>query len=154
MGLRITTLCHFAECHVLFIIMLNIVMLNIVLLNIVMLSVIMLSIIMLSVIMLNVVMLSIVALLSSLEIGSNKTVHNLQRIFNIFQIFNDLIFVFFCFRHEGRKMKQELRCHAVLCPSENKARLMCKRLRERLHQVSTVVLFLCECAKLCNPYND
>lgn len=42
----------------------------------------------------------------------------------------------FCwiYRHEGRKMKQELRCHAVLCPSENKARLMAKRLRERLHQ--------------------
>ena len=31
-------------------------------------------------------------------------------------------------------MKQELRCHAVLCPSENKARLMAKRLKERLHQ--------------------
>lgn len=42
----------------------------------------------------------------------------------------------FCwiYRHEGRKMKQELRCHAVLCPSENKARLMAKRLKERLHQ--------------------
>ena len=38
------------------------------------------------------------------------------------------------FRHEGRKMKQELRCHAVLCPSENKARMMAKRLKERLHQ--------------------
>ena len=38
------------------------------------------------------------------------------------------------FRHEGRKMKQELRCHAVLCPSENKAKLMAKRLKERLHQ--------------------
>ena len=31
-------------------------------------------------------------------------------------------------------MKQELRCHTVLCPSENKARLMAKRLKERLHQ--------------------
>lgn len=31
-------------------------------------------------------------------------------------------------------MKQELRCHAVLCPSENKAKLMSKRLKERLHQ--------------------
>lgn len=42
----------------------------------------------------------------------------------------------FCwiYRHEGRKMKQELRCHAVLCPSENKARLMAKRLKEKLHQ--------------------
>lgn len=42
----------------------------------------------------------------------------------------------FCwiYRHEGRKMKQELRCHAVLCPSENKARMMAKRLKERLHQ--------------------
>ena len=41
---------------------------------------------------------------------------------------------FFLCRHEGRKMKQELRCHAVLCPSENKARLMAKRLKEKLHQ--------------------
>jgi len=42
----------------------------------------------------------------------------------------------FCwiYRHEGRKLKQELRCHAVLCPSENKARLMAKRLKEMLHQ--------------------
>lgn len=31
-------------------------------------------------------------------------------------------------------MKQELRCHAVLCPSENKARAMAQRLQERLHQ--------------------
>ena len=31
-------------------------------------------------------------------------------------------------------MKQELRCHAVLCPSEKKARLMATRLQERLHQ--------------------
>ena len=42
--------------------------------------------------------------------------------------------IFYIFRHEGRKMKQELRCHAVLCPSENKARLMAKRLKEKLHQ--------------------
>ena len=42
----------------------------------------------------------------------------------------------FCwiYRHEGRKMRQELRCHAVLCPSENKAREMAKRLKERVHQ--------------------
>ena len=31
-------------------------------------------------------------------------------------------------------MKQELRCHAVLCPSEKKARRMATRLQERLHQ--------------------
>jgi hypothetical protein len=31
-------------------------------------------------------------------------------------------------------MKQELRCHAVLCPSENKAKMMATRLTERLHQ--------------------
>ena len=31
-------------------------------------------------------------------------------------------------------MKQELRCHAVLCPSANKAKLMAERLRARLHQ--------------------
>jgi len=42
----------------------------------------------------------------------------------------------FCwiYRHEGRKLKQELRCHAVLCPSVNKANLMADRLRARLHQ--------------------
>ena len=38
------------------------------------------------------------------------------------------------FRHEGRKLKQELRCHAVLCPSASKARFMAERLKERLHQ--------------------
>ncbi len=31
-------------------------------------------------------------------------------------------------------MKQELRCHAVLCPSENKAKAMAQRLQDRLHQ--------------------
>ena len=31
-------------------------------------------------------------------------------------------------------MKQELRCHAVLCPSGSKARLMAERLKDRLHQ--------------------
>ena len=40
-------------------------------------------------------------------------------------------------RHEGRKMKQELRCHAVLCPKEEKARQMATCLQERLHQVDT-----------------
>ena len=44
-------------------------------------------------------------------------------------------------RHEGRKMKQELRCHAVLCPKEEKARQMATCLQERLHQVrSSTVL--------------
>ena len=38
------------------------------------------------------------------------------------------------FSHEGRKMKQELRCHAVLCPSESKARAMAQRLQDRLRQ--------------------
>jgi len=42
----------------------------------------------------------------------------------------------FCwiYRHEGRKMKQELRCHAVLCPKEEKARQMAINLQDRLHQ--------------------
>jgi len=42
----------------------------------------------------------------------------------------------FCwvYRHEGRKMKPELRCHAVLCSSEAKAKLMQHVLREKLHQ--------------------
>ncbi len=31
-------------------------------------------------------------------------------------------------------MKQELRCHAVLCPSEAKARTMADKLQERLAQ--------------------
>ena len=31
-------------------------------------------------------------------------------------------------------MKQELRCHAVLCPSANKAKVMAERLKARLHQ--------------------
>jgi len=42
----------------------------------------------------------------------------------------------FCwiYRHEGRKMKQELRCHAVLCPKEDKAKQMSTNLTNRLHQ--------------------
>eukprot|EP00091_Calanus_sinicus_P025464 TRINITY_DN9734_c0_g1_i1.p1 TRINITY_DN9734_c0_g1~~TRINITY_DN9734_c0_g1_i1.p1 ORF type:complete len:128 (-),score=7.34 TRINITY_DN9734_c0_g1_i1:184-567(-) len=42
----------------------------------------------------------------------------------------------FCwiYRHEGRKMKQELRCHAVLCPKEEKAKQMAANLQDRLHQ--------------------
>lgn len=42
----------------------------------------------------------------------------------------------FCwiYRHEGRKMKQELRCHAVLCPKEDKAKQMSSNLTDRLHQ--------------------
>ena len=35
-------------------------------------------------------------------------------------------------------MKQELRCHAVLCPKEEKARQMATCLQERLHQVQTL----------------
>jgi len=42
-------------------------------------------------------------------------------------------------------MKQELRCHAVLCPSENKAKKMCKKLHERIHQVTL---------KFNPPYQD
>jgi Phosphotyrosine interaction domain (PTB/PID) len=38
------------------------------------------------------------------------------------------------FRHEGRKMKQELRCHAVLCPRDDTARSMAASLTDRLHQ--------------------
>lgn len=42
----------------------------------------------------------------------------------------------FCwiYRHEGRKMKQELRCHAVLCPKEDKAKQISGHLTDRLHQ--------------------
>lgn len=40
----------------------------------------------------------------------------------------------FCwiYRHEGRKMKQELRCHAVLCNKESKAIQMSEILNQRL----------------------
>lgn len=42
----------------------------------------------------------------------------------------------FCwiYRHEGRKLKQELRCHAVLCPKETSSKQMDKHLTERLKQ--------------------
>ncbi|XP_071541277.1 uncharacterized protein [Panulirus ornatus] len=40
----------------------------------------------------------------------------------------------FCwvYRHEGRRLKQELRCHAVLCPKNTKAEAMAAQLRVRL----------------------
>ncbi|KAL1132222.1 hypothetical protein AAG570_010179 [Ranatra chinensis] len=45
----------------------------------------------------------------------------------------------FCwvYRHEGRKLKQELRCHAVLCSKEATARRMAQELRSRLAQALT-----------------
>lgn len=36
------------------------------------------------------------------------------------------------YRHEGRKMKVEVRCHAALCKSELKAKTMEEQLKERL----------------------
>ncbi|XP_013779827.1 protein FAM43A-like [Limulus polyphemus] len=40
----------------------------------------------------------------------------------------------FCwvYRHEGRRMKQELRCHAVLCGKEEKAQTMAVQLNQKL----------------------
>ncbi|KAK7070139.1 Protein fam43a [Halocaridina rubra] len=40
----------------------------------------------------------------------------------------------FCwvYRHEGRRLKQELRCHAVLCPKNDKAEAMAAQLKVRL----------------------
>lgn len=40
----------------------------------------------------------------------------------------------FCwvYRHEGRKLKHEMRCHAVLCSKESIAQDICNRLRENL----------------------
>ncbi|XP_022240255.1 protein FAM43A-like [Limulus polyphemus] len=40
----------------------------------------------------------------------------------------------FCwvYRHEGRRMKQELRCHAVLCVKEEKAQTMAIQLNQKL----------------------
>lgn len=37
----------------------------------------------------------------------------------------------FCwiYRHEGRKLKHELRCHAVLCPKDSIAEQICKTLK-------------------------
>lgn len=42
----------------------------------------------------------------------------------------------FCwvYRHEGRKLKQELRCHAVLCSKETVARRMASQLKAKLAQ--------------------
>lgn len=42
----------------------------------------------------------------------------------------------FCwvYRHEGRKLKQELRCHAVLCTKESVARQIANQLQARLTQ--------------------
>lgn len=39
----------------------------------------------------------------------------------------------FCwiYRHEGRKLKHELRCHAVLCPKESISEQMCQTLKVR-----------------------
>lgn len=39
----------------------------------------------------------------------------------------------FCwiYRHEGRKLKHELRCHAVLCPKETIAEQICNTLKVR-----------------------
>lgn len=41
----------------------------------------------------------------------------------------------FCwiYRHEGRKLKHELRCHAVLCPKESIAEEICKTLKVCKH---------------------
>ena len=36
------------------------------------------------------------------------------------------------YRHEGKKMKVELRCHAVLCKTEAKAKLMAVQLHDKL----------------------
>lgn len=40
----------------------------------------------------------------------------------------------FCwvYRHEGRRMKQELRCHAILCDKEERAKTMAAQLNQRL----------------------
>ncbi|KAK3095020.1 hypothetical protein FSP39_009259 [Pinctada imbricata] len=38
----------------------------------------------------------------------------------------------FVYRHEGKKMKLELRCHAVLCKTEAKAKAMALQLHEKL----------------------
>ncbi len=54
---NITTLSHYSECCVLFIVMPNVILLSVVVLNIIMLIVVMLNVIMLIIIMLNVIML-------------------------------------------------------------------------------------------------
>ncbi len=54
MPLSVATICHYAECCVLFIVMLNVIMPNVIMLNVVMLNVVMLNVIMLNVVMLSV----------------------------------------------------------------------------------------------------
>lgn len=46
----------------------------------------------------------------------------------------------FCwiYRHEGRKLKHELRCHAVLCPKETMAEQICKTLKVNVEPVYCV----------------
>ncbi len=41
---------------------------------------------------------------------------------------------YWIYRHEGKKMKQELRCHALLCENAAKAEAMATLLTQRLHQ--------------------
>lgn len=45
----------------------------------------------------------------------------------------------FCwvYRHEGRKLKQELRCHAVVCSKESVAKQIAEQLQSRLAQALT-----------------
>ncbi len=57
---NLTTLHHYAECRVLFVVMLSVAMLNVVMLSVIMRAA-MLNVFMLSVVMLNVIMLSVVA---------------------------------------------------------------------------------------------
>jgi hypothetical protein len=57
--LGIATLCHYAECQILFVVVLNVVMLSIMMLNAIILSVFMLNVVILSVIILNEVMVSV-----------------------------------------------------------------------------------------------
>lgn len=54
----------------------------------------------------------------------------------------------FCwiYRHEGRKLKHELRCHAVLCPKESIAEEICKTLKVR----SFHLYIVCNCHKIAN----
>lgn len=51
----------------------------------------------------------------------------------------------FCwiYRHEGRKLKHELRCHAVLCSKESIAQDICNTLRVNFVFILLITFFFC-----------
>lgn len=58
----------------------------------------------------------------------------------------------FCwiYRHEGRKLKHELRCHAVLCPKDSVSEQICKTLKV----IFSYKFLLCTMFKMTGRYNE